>query len=637
MSMSVSPKASIVIRAFNEERWLPQVLSAIEKQRYRDFEVLLVDSGSFDRTRDIAASHGARIVRIRSDDFTFGHALNVGIQAAQGSLIAILSAHAIPTDEHWLERLIGPLEDEGTAMVFGGQTGHEISKFSEARDFERVFHSRPQWMHEWNFFVNNANSAIKKSLWEQYPFDEGLPGLEDADWAKHWMWKGWAVRYEPAACIIHVHIESWAQVRHRFHREGMAGRWAKIRLVRDIPREILRELRWTGLDLRLAAGSRRLRSLTGEILRYRYNKTLGIVKGILDSRSLEKPSTRAELYYEQSFPAVVVRGRRQASVELRSIPTLKPAEMLIRVAYVGICGTDIEILEGRLGYYRTGQAKFPIVMGHEVSGRVASVGAKVTDFREGDRVVVECIQGCGTCAPCKRDDAIACAERKEVGVIGRDGGYAQYLIVPSRYAHVVPNEISLRTAALCEPLAVVLKGLRRLAASVPGVEAPRACAVLGAGTIGNLTAQVLALRGHTVTVFDRNQARLEQLGEGVDVSTALGGLERFDWLVEATGSQLVLSRALKESRPGSTLLLLGLPYAEEAFSFESIVAFDKAVVGSVGSGAADFDDALETLPRLEIRPFLEEAYPMEEYEAAWSAQREGRSLKVMLELDPEAE
>src|SRR5262245_29106098 len=99
MSEASAPETSIVIRAFNEERWLPDALRAIESQTYRDFEVLVVDSGSIDRTREIATSFGARVIRLRQEDFTFGHSLNLGIAEARGSLIAILSAHAIPTDE----------------------------------------------------------------------------------------------------------------------------------------------------------------------------------------------------------------------------------------------------------------------------------------------------------------------------------------------------------------------------------------------------------------------------------------------------------------------------------------------------------------------------------------------------------
>ncbi len=206
--------------------------------------MLLVDSGSLDRTREIAAASGARIVQLRSEDFTFGHSLNLGVQEARGSLIAIVSAHAIPTGEHWLERLVAPLRRAETAMVFGGQRGHAVSKFSEARDFERVFPSRPQAMDDEHVFVNNANSAVRRDLWELHPFDEGLPGLEDAEWAIHWLERGKSVLYEPEACVFHVHTESWSQVRDRFYREGIAGRWTKVRIIRNIPGEIWRELRW---------------------------------------------------------------------------------------------------------------------------------------------------------------------------------------------------------------------------------------------------------------------------------------------------------------------------------------------------------------------------------------------------------
>jgi len=629
------PETTIVIRAFNEERWLPDVLKAIEGQRYRDFEILLVDSGSLDRTREIAAAGGARIVHLRPDDFTFGHSLNVGIEEARGSYVAILSAHAIPTDESWLERLVDPLRDERIGMVFGGQRGHAISKFSEARDFERVFPAHRLEMDDEHVFVNNANSAVRRSLWEEHPFDEGLPGLEDAEWALHWIDKGKAVIYEPAACIYHVHTESWPQVRHRFYREGMAGRWTKVRIMRNIPGEVWRELRWSATDLWLATRAGHLRESGGEILRYRYHKTTGIVNGILDSRRITNPSTRAQIYNLRRFPAVVIRGPHNAAIEERMIPSLKPGEALIRVAYEGICATDLEIFDGRLGYYKSGAASYPIVPGHESSGTVVSIGMKVTGVSEGDRVVVECIQGCGVCDQCKRDSAITCRERREVGVIGVDGGYAAYLVSRSRYVHRVPDAVTLAQAALAEPLAVVLKGLRRLGgrANGQGGGGPRRCAVVGAVAIGHLTARVLALRGHEVTVFDREPSRLAKLQGVAHTSTELKDLNGFDWLVEATGDDGALTRLLQQSRTGATLLLLGLPYATQPFTFESVVAFDKTIVGSVGSNSRDFDEALATLPRLDTAAFLDTTYPLEEFERAWAAVRSRKHLKVMLRID----
>jgi len=634
MSGTRAPETSIVIRAYNEERWLPEVLKAIEGQRYRDYEVVVVDSGSVDRTRDIAAAAGARIVRMRKEDFTFGHSLNVGIREARGKFIAIVSAHAIPSDERWLERLIAPFRDPEVAMVFGRQRGHAISKFSEARDFERIFPDKLQEMDDEHLFANNANSAVRRDLWENHPFDEGVPGLEDIEWAKHWLYDArMKAVYEPKACIIHVHDESWPQVQHRYHREGIAGRWISYRITRQIPLEIGRELWWCAGDLVAATLRLRLLSLAGEILRFRYYKTLGIVQGILDSRSLDNPSRREEPLMNTAFPAVVIRGPHRASLEQRWIPSLKPGEILVRVAYQGICATDLEILEGRLGYYKNGMAKYPIVPGHETSGTVASLGKKVEGLKEGDRVVVECIQGCGECEECLRDAAITCHARREVGVFGHDGGYAAYVVSRARFAHRVPDNVSRPEAALAEPLAVVMKGLRRLGATAAAAQ-PRRCAVVGAGAIGNLAAQVLALRGYEVTAFDRVSGRLSLLGGRMSTSESLTGLERFDWIVEATGNQSVLETVLKDSATGATLLLLGLPYGLHEFSFESIVGFDKTVIGSVGSNGGDFREALNTLPLLDKAAFLTARYPVEDFEQAWDAVRSRVHLKVMLVADP---
>lgn len=636
MTSAHTPETSIVIRAFNEERWLPEVLDALARQRYRDFEVLLVDSGSVDRTREIAAAHGARIVRLRSEDFTFGHALNRGVQEAQGRYIAILSAHAIPAGEDWLERLVAPLRQETVAMVFGGQRGHQFSKFSEARDFERLFPTRPREVNDPDKpFANNANSAVRRDLWETHAFDEGLPGLEDIEWAKYWIENGYKVLYEPHACIIHVHTENWSQVRLRYHREGMAARWVGTLILRHIPGEVGREILWTVKDLLLATRQKRLGRLASQILRFRYEKLVGTIQGIVDSRGLTNPARRAELFARQNFPAVVVQGSHRAQLEERTVPNLKPGEVLVRVSFVGICGTDLEILEGSLGYYKSGMASYPIVPGHESSGTIAAVGPRVTELSEGDRVVVECIQGCGECADCHRDQAIRCRDRREVGVIGQDGAYAAYLVTRARYVHKVPAGVTLAQAALAEPLAVVMKGVRKLGSNPQG-DRPRRCAVLGAGTIGQLAARVLASRGHSVTAFDRERSRLALFDGTVATAESLEQLEEFDWVVEATGQLSVLTTLLQKSATGATLLLMGFPYGTQPFSFESVVSFDRTIVGTVGSGGADFEEALRTLPAIDTRPFLQASLPLADFEKAWSLARSRSVLKVMLQPDATA-
>jgi 2-desacetyl-2-hydroxyethyl bacteriochlorophyllide A dehydrogenase len=532
----------------------------------------------------------------------------------------------------WLDRLVAPLRLPDVALVYGGQRGHEISRFSEARDFERIFPSVGREVDPEHPFANNANSAIRKAMWDTHPFDKALPGLEDIEWVKYWMNNGCKVVYEPAACIIHVHTESWSQIRRRFHREGMAARWVGIKILRHIPGEVLRELRWGSHDLSLAIRQKRFRQLAGEILRFRYEKLSATVGGIVDSRGLSNPARRAELYFQRDFPAIVIQGPHHARLERRTVPTLRPGEVLVRVSFVGVCGTDLEILEGSLGYYKSGMASYPIVPGHESSGTIADAGPRVSGFNEGDRVVVECIQGCGECADCLNDEAIRCRDRQEVGVIGQDGAFAGFLVTRARYVHKIPPTVSLAQAALAEPLAVVIKGLRRLGSNPQG-DRPRKCAVVGAGTIGQLAARVLASRGHSVTVFDKERSRLAYLGGGVSTAQALEDLHPFEWFVEATGDPGVLSTLIQQSATGATLLLMGFPYALQPFNFESVVAFDRSVIGTVGSGGTDFDEALRTLPLIDTTPFLQSTFALADFEKALKLVRSRSVLKVMLQPD----
>jgi threonine dehydrogenase-like Zn-dependent dehydrogenase len=258
----------------------------------------------------------------------------------------------------------------------------------------------------------------------------------------------------------------------------------------------------------------------------------------------------------------------------------------------------------------------------------------VTHVAEGDRVVVECIQGCGVCRECRRDNAIGCSQRAEVGVIRLDGGYAEYMVCPARFLHRIPATLSLREAALCEPTAVVLKGLKRLSWAWGPGDHRRSCAVIGAGPIGHLTARILHARGHEVTVFDRARDRRE-LFQGSPITTTdnLAKALAVDAIVEATGDPEALHRILHESPANVTVLLLGLPYAHREFSFETVVGYDKTIVGSVGSTAAEFAAAPEVLTTIDTTPFLQACMSLDEHEAALTSVRRRDHLKVMLRLD----
>ena len=212
---------SIVIRAFNEGKHLPRLLEGIRQQSLQDVELILVDSGSTDDTVSIAASYGARIVHIPPREFTFGRSLNMGLQAATGPLAVIASAHVYPVYPDWLERLLEPFKDPSVALAYGKQRGMQTTRFSEHQILAQWFpeQSQPRQNHP---FCNNANAAVRRSLWLEHPYDETLTGLEDLEWAKWSLAQGRALAYVAEAEIIHVHDENPGGVFRRYEREAIA-------------------------------------------------------------------------------------------------------------------------------------------------------------------------------------------------------------------------------------------------------------------------------------------------------------------------------------------------------------------------------------------------------------------------------
>jgi rhamnosyltransferase len=212
---------SIVIRAYNEEKHIGRLLEGIRQQTLRDAEIILVDSGSTDKTVPVAESFGARVVRIPSAEFTFGRSLNFGVREATREFVVIASAHIYPVYPDWLELLLRPFEDERVALTYGKQRAPESAKYSEQQVFHQWYPdaSRP---NQETAFCNNANAAIRRSLWERHPYDETLTGLEDLEWAKWAKEQGCSIAYVAEAEIVHVHHETPRGVYNRYRREAMA-------------------------------------------------------------------------------------------------------------------------------------------------------------------------------------------------------------------------------------------------------------------------------------------------------------------------------------------------------------------------------------------------------------------------------
>ena len=614
------PETSIIVRTYNEEKHLGNLLEAIKKQDHQDYKIIIVDSGSRDRTLEIAKKFETKIIEIESRDFTFGYSLNLGCKEARGKYLVFASAHVLPVDSQWLAHLIAPFKDEKVAMVYGRHAAHSKSKFSERMDFRKIFGSKSISSQVPITYANNANAAIRKSLWFQKPFDEYLFGLEDIEWAKHMTHNGYSVHYEPKAVIYHIHDEMWHQIFNRYRREAVAA--SRIGLKHPPQARISHFwLVWVIVKDVSFSFPNWAPNRINEILKFRYYQWKGSRDGWFNGKHLDLNKDRQEVFFTDSNrEAVLIENRNKARLRKVVLPEMKPGDILIEVDYVGVCRTDIEILEGTLGYYRDGLANYPIVPGHEFSGTVVKVGAN-NRFRErfkvGERVLGECILSRGEHG-----------ERREVGVINHDGAYGKFVIIPGSHVHHIPEGIDQKNAVLTEPLAVALRALRRIENRI---KKDSNIAVIGAGPLGNLCAQVLTHEGHKVTVFDKNEKRLELLKDKVlDTKTEVNGLEKFDILIEITGSKQVLEEVLKQSGFDKTILLLGFPYGDMNYNFEDLIGQEKVIVGSVGAEEIDFSSALNLLPKLDLTEFTKKVLPLSEFEKAWQLQRSGDYLKILL-------
>lgn len=216
-------RVSVVIRTYNEARYLDELLAGVAGQTASDFsiEVVLVDSGSTDGTLEIAQRHGARIVHIKKSEFTFGRSLNIGCVAAEGDIFVLVSGHCVPASKEWVAELIKPLRDGTAVCTYGRQLGRDTTKFSENELFDKYFPDYSKLPQD-GFFCNNANAAVLRSAWEKYRYNEELTGLEDMYLAQQLCADGGKVAYVATAPVFHIHNEVWRQVKVRYEREAIA-------------------------------------------------------------------------------------------------------------------------------------------------------------------------------------------------------------------------------------------------------------------------------------------------------------------------------------------------------------------------------------------------------------------------------
>lgn len=272
------PKVSVVIRSYQEERFIRRLFLGLQGQTMRNFEVILVDSGSTDRTVEIANSFDAIVRRIDKDEFSFGRSLNVGCAEAKGDILVFASAHVYPTRTDWLETLVAPFDDPKVMVVYGKQRGDERTQFAENQIFKQWYPDRSDW-NQATPFCNNANCAVRRTIWQEVRYDEALTGLEDLAFAKEVLRRGGRVAYNASAEIIHVHEETWDRIRNRYKREAIALRQIEPTISFGPLDFITLTLRNVVSDLAEARRQKCLLREWSSILLFRYNQFLGTYLG----------------------------------------------------------------------------------------------------------------------------------------------------------------------------------------------------------------------------------------------------------------------------------------------------------------------------------------------------------------------
>jgi threonine dehydrogenase-like Zn-dependent dehydrogenase len=277
-------------------------------------------------------------------------------------------------------------------------------------------------------------------------------------------------------------------------------------------------------------------------------------------------------------------------------PEPPPGEALIRVRCAGICNTDLELAKG---YY-----PFTGIPGHEFVGEVEAAPDHAS--WEGKRVVGEINATCGDCPACRAGRNTHCERRTVLGIMGRDGAFAEYLTLPVENLHEVPAAVPDDVAVFTEPTAAALEIQQQVT-----IGAGNRVVVIGDGKLGNLVAQTLALTGCHLLVIGRHTDKLDLLrSRGIEVGLAADLPGRAaDVAVECTGNPDGFELAGRALRPRGTLVLKSTYRGKASVDLSKIVVDEMTVVGS---RCGPFAPALELLAekRIEVQPLIEDRYPL---------------------------
>jgi L-iditol 2-dehydrogenase len=334
----------------------------------------------------------------------------------------------------------------------------------------------------------------------------------------------------------------------------------------------------------------------------------------------------------ETMRASVLSGVGEIAVEERPVPAVRPDEVLVRVAAVGVCGSDVHYYrEGRIGDFVVDK---PLVLGHEVSGRIVAVGADVDTGRIGERVAIEPQRPCRVCRQCKAGSYNLCPHMEFYATPPIDGALCEYVTIQADFAHPVPDSLSDEAAALLEPLSVGIWAARK-ARIVPGSRV----LIAGAGPIGVIAAQAAKAFGATEIIVSDPVADRRTLVARFGATRTIDPVAEsvrdlgVDAFIDASGATPAVVSGIGAVRGGGVVVLVGMGADEIALPIPLIQSRELIITGVfrytdtwpvaaqlVASGQVDLDSLVTG------------RFSLEDAEKALNADRTPGSLKTIVVL-----
>lgn len=332
-------------------------------------------------------------------------------------------------------------------------------------------------------------------------------------------------------------------------------------------------------------------------------------------------------------------GEKKFELREQKVPEAGPKDVLIRVAACGVCGTDVHIYYGSKG---SADVKPPVVLGHEFSGIVEKVGSEVTTVRPGDHVTVDPNIYCGKCHFCQMGKKQMCENLFAIGV-NRDGGFAEYCLVPETQCYQLDKDVPLKYGAMTEPLACCIHGIDRVK-----IQSGDTVCVIGGGAIGLIMVQLAKISGASKVVLSEPVAMRREIGMEVGawgtidpIHENIGerleellGTRGVDVVIECVGTPVAAEQAFLAANKGATILLFSVPKPGSVYNLhlEDVYQKELTIVGSmINPDTHGRAAALINSGALNLEPVITHSFPVEQVEEAILAQQGAETIKVIVE------